>query len=598
MTEFVVDPSANSFSQSLQDLRDFKDSKPALQTWFDNLDSGTGETLLQLLAGFDTSLKYNNTVNRRETYRNFATNRSSVIAGAEDDGYSAFRGQNVHFTLTITPTVNTFISRFEPVGTVKDLDLIALEEKTLTIGTQTTLLVVAGEVANESITVGSSKIDVFRFLESSLVSEDIRLLLNGAEVEISEDIEDLLPKPNSNPPEIAKYVLISNSFDSVSAYYLNFEDFVNRYDTGDVLTLEYIKLKDFSYTFPQDFTFDFGVLDSLTVESSYLPPEEVGSIKLNSILFNQTRFAVKGRDDYIKRLRQLDPTLIDSNVRDITAAEMEGTYIKEVDDELVLLTPAEKDNLEAQLLDFRFYGNRPPPIIDPQEVNIEIDISIKFFPFVDSSSLEDDIAEIFAYDHGDNEINEDGRVLPREKKLEHVLDLSQMEHEFVNLPYVQIARLALNPNTWQTDTVYTRGQFVTPPVANGLIFINAVQGTSGLITPDFDVNAGDFVIEGISSWKSETEYEEGDLIVPTTPNNFIYRAKYVIGDGLSGEFEPDFPTDAGETILDNQVTWETVLPKDVPDFVVWQAFNENEVKIPLDWNEYLFLSYDGTVTQL
>jgi hypothetical protein len=599
MTEFVVDPSSNSFEQSLNDLETFKNSKPELDTWVDSLDSGAGRTLLELIAGLDTSLKYNNTVNRRETYRNFALNRSSVIAGSEDDGYSAFRGQNVHFTLTVTPTTNVFINKFDVIGTVKDQDLIALEEKNLILGSQETIQVVAGLKASEEKTIGSPNVDIFRFLESSKVSEDIRLLLNGSEVPISKEIEDLLPKDYLVPPEPAKYVLLSNPFDSVDAYFLNFDDYVYKYDTGDVLTLEYIELKDFSYSFPNDFAFDYGTLDSLTVDTNYIPPEDINSIKTNSILFNQTRFVVKGRDDYIKQLSQLDPSFIDTNARDISPAVMEATYIKEVSGVLVLLTPSEKSILEDQLLDFRFFGNKPPPIIDPEQANIQLDIALKFFSNVSAATLNTDIAEIFAYQHGDNEINEAGRIGRREKKLGHTLNLSQMEHEFVNLPYVQIARITLITGLWSVSTPYLAGSIVKASPDVGLNFVCVVPGSSGVIQPDFNTAiAGSYVIEGIPEWQPLTSYNIGDTVISTIYNNRAYRVKNVLGVPQSSPIEPVWSDNIGDTYQDNNILWETISPEDIEGYLVWKSYLADDVEITLDWNQYFILNFSGTVTPL
>jgi hypothetical protein len=492
---FIIDPQSNSFELALQDLNSWIDSKPEVRAWIDALDSSTGQTLLQLLAGFDTSLKYNNAVNRRETYRTLATNRSAIIAGASDDGYSAFRGQNITFELTITPTTNTFIDKFESVGTLQDVELISLEQKTFTNGTQDTLKVIAGNKLSETINVNSDDLTVFRFLESSRVSEDIRVILtsptypSGVEVPLSKDFRDLVPL-NTTPPVEASYVAITNPFDTIDLFYLNLDEplYNHRYDTGDTLTLEYIELKNLTgFTLPTDLFINFGNIDVATVLSNLRIPEPNDSIQVNSILFNQTRFVVRGRDDFKASLKLLDPEFIDTNARDVTPAELEVTYVKETSGgTLVTLIPAEVADYEEQLARFSFFGNIPPQIIDPRQVDLELDIAIRFYPTIDSSSINDDIAEIFAYQHkSDSEITEANRDGLRQKKLEIELDLLQMEHEFENLPYVQIARITIPSTTWLGLTAYTQGKVVKPTIPNGLIFVCKVAETSGASEPDF-----------------------------------------------------------------------------------------------------------------
>jgi hypothetical protein len=62
----------------------------------------------------------------------------------------------------------------------------------------------------------------------------------------------------------------------------------------------------------------------------------------------------------------------------------------------------------------------------------------------------------------------------------------------------------------------------------------------------------DFV-PSYSAHATETSYAEGDIVVPTTRNGRRYRATNA---GTSGASEPTWPTTAGETVTDNDITWE------------------------------------------
>jgi hypothetical protein len=87
-------------------------------------------------------------------------------------------------------------------------------------------------------------------------------------------------------------------------------------------------------------------------------------------------------------------------------------------------------------------------------------------------------------------------------------------------------------------------------------------------------------------------------VIPTIPNNKIYEVTNVTGTGQSGGLEPTFPTTVGEEVVDNDITWTCREPRDVPNFLVWQALSESEVKVQAEWNEYFILSYNGTITQI
>lgn len=56
-----------------------------------------------------------------------------------------------------------------------------------------------------------------------------------------------------------------------------------------------------------------------------------------------------------------------------------------------------------------------------------------------------------------------------------------------------------------------------------------------------------------SAWQSNTVYSEGDLVVPTSPNGYVYRC--TVG-GESGSSEPSWPTTFNESVSDGNAEWE------------------------------------------
>lgn len=60
----------------------------------------------------------------------------------------------------------------------------------------------------------------------------------------------------------------------------------------------------------------------------------------------------------------------------------------------------------------------------------------------------------------------------------------------------------------------------------------------------------------ISDWVGSTAYSAGDRVLPTTPNGYKYEAQ---GAGTSASSpEPTWPTTVGNTVVDNDITWENV----------------------------------------
>jgi len=62
-----------------------------------------------------------------------------------------------------------------------------------------------------------------------------------------------------------------------------------------------------------------------------------------------------------------------------------------------------------------------------------------------------------------------------------------------------------------------------------------------------------------TTWTADTQYSPGESVEPTAPNGYIYRA---LTRGICGATEPTpWPTTRGDTLADNEVTWECVGPQ-------------------------------------
>lgn len=92
---------------------------------------------------------------------------------------------------------------------------------------------------------------------------------------------------------------------------------------------------------------------------------------------------------------------------------------------------------------------------------------------------------------------------------------------------------------WAADTEYSANQFAQPTTPNGLVYKATRLG---------DPNP---------SWAPNVPREVADLIEPTTYNEYYYEVVETNGDSpRSAGIEPIWPTNTGETIVENSETAE------------------------------------------
>ena len=98
----------------------------------------------------------------------------------------------------------------------------------------------------------------------------------------------------------------------------------------------------------------------------------------------------------------------------------------------------------------------------------------------------------------------------------------------------------------------------------------------------------------LNEWDASTAYSAGDRVKPTTATGYYYQA---LNDGTSDATEPDWPIFIGETILDNDITWEAKgYTNDAGD---WQSNYDysvgQQISVTVGGTAYLFgISIAGT----
>lgn len=590
MAEFIIDTQSVSWKEINTQLKQFLASKPDGTAWKDFYSCGVGTTLIELISAYATFSKRDLIANRRETYLRYAKNLSSVIGLAGNYGYSSYRGKNAHIRLKILPNQNKVIKKFDILGSVKNVDLISLKEYSLINGQLITLDCVVGNKLQSILTAENNSLQLFRFITQN-VSEDFRIMIDNIEVPLSTDLSELLND---------FWVSITNSFGGVDLTYLNQGSYT--YNTLTDIVLDYIELNNLSFNFPSDVSFLYGTIQPLIANpliddtqfiSFYEPPEDIDSIRIKAPLRFETQKIIRGREDFKKTFRLLNPQFIDTNGFDVSPAKIELTYLK---DDLLLLNNTEKQTYFDKLNSFANYGVWLYKISDPIKAQYSLTIELKAYSNGNTSNIYNDISEIFAFEHTPNSsINENTRVERRQKKLQTEIDLEQIEHELVNLEAIKIARIKVTTSVYQVNTFVNRGAFRTPIIPNQKIYECVKSGTTGASQPNFTTVEDDLTIEGLPFWSLNTSINVGDVYLPTINNNRAYIC--ITAGNTSNLTEPAWSVVLNDTIPDGNVIWKCIDPLET-SALIWKCLNQDVRKLKLNWNEYAILNYGSNVIWL
>lgn len=552
----VVRLDALSFSQVEQSLIDYFNNQADSQKWKDFFQSSTGRLFIRLLAAFGAFISYLVTVSRRENFITYANNRSSLIGMAQNLGYSVSRGKNEIVELVITPTLTGFIPEFTVVGSVKDLQLITVEEAQLNKGIQTTIKVYIGNLKTENITINTDGLKVFRF-SSTNVSDYIRVKLNGSVVPHSDNLKDLFND---------KYVIISNPIGAVDIMYLQEGNYV--YTPTDILSIEYVELSELDYDIG-DLDIDYGIVNSISDVLSYVEPETNDSIRVNAPLYHETQVTIRGREDFLKEFRSFGYNLVDTNYFDFSPAIIDLTYIR---DDYTILDSNEISELMAHFEDIKAMGIPLPRIKYPRHFKLELNFNIRknLEAVISTADVEQDVNTV---------------MQEYEKTLNPYVDLEILERDLEDYSYVKRVRVSVDTNNWQSDNLYRLGDFITPTTPNGKIymawdFISQSESSE----PIWSYNIGDEIEDGDIVWKCmprycknppdwypERYYKVGDLVKSTSliPPAIDLMFECVKIRKKSGSSIPSFSTDLEDFTEDNELIWVTK-PK-VNSDPAWQS---------------------------
>lgn len=600
---FIIDPKSTSFNQIKRDLKIWAQNLPNYNSFRTFYEDEAGDIIMDMLAGFSAYIAYNDLSATEENYLLYLKARESAIAITSNVSYNAFRGQNNYIQIRVVPTETVSLHKYEGCGFVNGVAISPIQDYTLLAGQPITIKLVIGDIEEEEITIQNNRLNVFRFVEPK-VSADLKLLLNSVEVPVSTNVLDLVND---------FYYVQSNTYGSVDVQYLNDTILTpaNPYNTGDVITLHYIKLMNISFIFPNDVEFDYGIIDELspdtTIFSVYKAPESTESIQINGPLYNETRKTIRARKDYPKSFKQLNSDFIDTNSRDVNLpviyltqkrvipAFLDVTYIKS---DNTLLNNTERAALYNSLNSSGTRAHNIPQteIIDPKKIDVRLTLRLTKKLNTDNSNYINNILNIFRYYKSERGFN-----LNRQQKLEFEFDLKQLEFDLERLNYVQIARVDIFTKVWSASTNFKRGEFLVSTIANGYMY-EVISETynpskvniglnSSLVEPSWSTTQDEFVYESISPWSASTVYTAGTIVKSATSSNLLYRVLTIKNTNTSGLIEPIWGTILNELIEDNDITWQVISPYEVTDKLIYKTHALSSFKFKCDWNEYYIFNY-------
>jgi hypothetical protein len=548
-SNFIIDPASISFSESKANIETWLDTRPDALKWEDFFAASAGQTIIELLAGVSTFTAYQVITGRREAYLTYAENRSSAVAIANQLGYSVFRGANARVKLKINPPITKTYQKYEVIGSVLDYDLIVRETTIANAGVETEVECVIGFVKTESLTVNSNVLQSFRFTSSN-VSEDFRLYLDGTELFPTTSLVDLIND---------EFVTLSNATGAFDLFYLNKGTL--QYVTGSIYDLEYLELVNPEFTLTDVASNETGIT-SVEISKVYEEEEATREIKINAPLYNETKFVIKGRNDYEKIFTALSTDILSSSGRDYSPAVVQLSYVRE---NLNMFTETEKDAFQVELLKARPFGVQPTIITDPVQNNLALTVTV----YLNENTNEDVLGLV------------DGILSSQEKLMGKTLDLFYIENQIERESYVKTARVVVDAPYWAADTFYQGTEFIQDPANNDILFSFAGHiRKSDALEPVWPTVVGDKITDGeiiwecredyrqnFPQWSATTEYSEDDIVIPTILNGYVYVAVATVN--FSGLVEPSWPATLVETVDDNEIVWRVVNLVGAP--AAWQA---------------------------
>lgn len=567
--ELIIKNKSQSFEQIVIDLNVYLRSLPDWESWQDYFKTGSGQTIIDLIAGLGTQLFYLINIQRQETYLQTAMNRSSVIGIAQMLGYSAGRGNAVKATITVKPDQVVVVNKFMIIGQCKGVDIIANEDALLNTGENRTLNIIIGRLKRDHKKIESAALQPFRMTKPN-ISEDFTLYKTAntyttAELEaLDDDLEAdktgwiELPTSDKFIDMINdKYVVQTNVLSAVDIFYLNEGSGEHAYQYGpdEVLILDYIELSDTEFEMT-DLDFFYGDIVSVDSIASYNSVESINSIKVNAPLANEVQSLLRARNDAQKLVQEHGKNYISAvNSRDISPEQIEVTYIK---NDFSLLSDLEYKDLYSFIYNkARPFGIQMPYITPPVRAILELEIDVKLSNYLIKNSVINSIASMVKTLENQFILDTQGDAT--------VVDVESIEESIEVISGVRIARIYIKYPEFETNKYYRVGQFVKVSGYDGMLKLENIIKKSGNSQPSWSTTTDALINDGSIQWRckpkkagfgevrqNNTEYGVSDIVLPVTDNGCMYEFNTYIGK--SGSTSPTIEENS-LVVYDNQLIW-------------------------------------------
>jgi hypothetical protein len=184
-----------------------------------------------------------------------------------------------------------------------------------------------------------------------------------------------------------------------------------------------------------------------------------------------------------------------------------------------------------------------------------------------------------------------------ERVLRAEISLATLEQQIESLEFVKIARISINASNRANNTFYRRGNHVKMTGSNLIYEAMEFLRYSGAIEPTWPialngtVSDGDIEWTAVSAtgsppvWANNTSYSDGDIVQPSGPSSFYFRARGVFKSGsnvagiqATGTFDGVTFTSIDEGTLNNGTTLTFNGTDDVNTVVIaWNTSNPSKM---------------------
>ena len=585
----ALDLQSISLTSAFNSIVNYFKSQENNSKWRELSTSSEGAFMIRLLANVISTLSYRIVAQSRENFLSTASLTSSNVGVAVNLGYSVFRGSNLKRLVYLTPNGSYTLPKFSVIGSYsEEYSILTLDDVELIEGVTTKIRTVVGSLKEESFIAGTSDIKIFSLFTSG-ISEDYVLFKDGAEVPTTKVMKDMTDD---------KYLVRTNPYSSVDIAYLNtFDTAKYKYGNGTEFTIRYVELADVSAVPYTDAMFNYGTLEDYATISTYLPFENVNSIKITAPLNHETQNLIRSKADYANRLAEIIPSISETNFKALTPTFTQITYLKNnfnlltgtklevgsAQENMEVLSNTEVEQVMDILKQENFFGTPLPDIVLPRREVADLKISIALSnKYKNISDINLDIDNILK-----NYYN---------TYLNVTFSIYDLERLIEDLSYVKYARVSFVMNERKTNTNYQLGYLTKNgdnyyKVSKILGYTAETEPSDGWdvpLIPGEDIDTWTVIQDGTVYWKCykrlpnmpslaisrrqpSGQYGIGDFMYLDQYPNYMFKCIDIVR--TSGNTVPvTSGAEIGDFIVDGGIVW--VVTDKISDAPSWSSYTQ------------------------